>query len=212
MKNIIICLLIFISFTICKVYAQCNTSNLFPVKHGINKFQALNTLNLINNITEIKTTEGYIDPSEKNPINYSYITFKNRINNCIYSKDYKFKLAFSDDKLYSIDLEIFFKTDEYNNCLKNYNLILNSLKKEFTFYDESEIYNSEDKKEQTGTGWFLYKTKEKMEVEKPKFINIVYKIVYEELENESSSQYKKAKYVLEITFYDFKYTKKDIRE
>jgi hypothetical protein len=171
-------------FLCSQAYGQCSSADIIPCI-GMSKFQAKNTLSVMDNVYDLKEGKGYWANYEhlKGDSIYQYqINYKYKTHNCIKSIDNIVYLHFVEHKLFLIQFEINFKTTELKKCLENYNQIAESLKKEFPFYwtffsnysdgtftqSQSEIDN------QNGEGYTLFKSKEESQKEKPESVEIGY--------------------------------------
>jgi hypothetical protein len=189
MKKQTILFTIFLLYSTFKVNGQCNTDNLFPVKIGMKKYQVINSLNLKDNVYEIKDLYNLWDKKDYlkgDSIYRSQVNFKFSSHPCIKSSDNVAILKFADQKLYQITFRIWFDPKDFSTCLENYNQILETLKKEFPFYKSSNVYGIGD--EQIGEGYWLYKSKEEMKKSKFEGINIQYTIEYEQKWNQTTKK------------------------
>jgi len=218
MKNKTILILILGVYVNIHVFGQCITDNLFPLDIGVSKFQAINTLNLKNNIFEVKDFLNYWshpDYLNGDSVYSSQVNFKYKTHDCLKSTDNDVLLSFTDKKLYRMTLKIYFKPENYDKCLENYNQILASLKKEYPVYDGFYSYNDTITKEQTGEGYWLYKNEEEKHADKFEQISISYTMEYEEKWSSYSKEYYKTgkidQYVIKVSFVNCKGTKLDKR-
>ena len=194
-------------FLCVNVYCQCNTNELFQVKHGMTKFQSINILNLNDNVINIEDIRNYWrhpDHLNGDSIYFSQVNFRIKSHNCVKSNENIVLLSFEDHRLTKITLRIWFEPENLNNCLLNYNLILESLKKEFPFYERTSITNPETN-EQIGEGYWLFdslESKKEMLIK----VKIDYCLEYEMKWNSNTKEsYKTGKidrYSLDISFYE----------
>jgi hypothetical protein len=218
MKNQIILIIVFGLYSNIKVCGQCNTDYLFPVNINMSKFQAINSLNLKDNICEVKNVLNYWshpDYLKGDSVYNSQVNFKYKTHSCIKSNENVVLLNFADMKLYKMILRIWFKPEDFNKCLENYNQILESLKMEFPVYNEYIYYTDTTTKEQEGEGYWLYKSEEEKHKDKFEQGSIGYNIEYEENRSGYTKEWYKTgnidKYLLEIIFINCKETKLDRR-
>ena len=217
MKRFIILIIVFGLLSSIETLGQCYTDLLFPVKVEMSKFQAINTLNLQENVYEVKDALNYWNHPEYldgDSIYYSQVNFKFRKHNCIKSTDNIVLLSFADQKLYQLTLRIWFMPKDFDECLANYNQILESLKMEFPYYN-GFITSNKETDEQIGEGFWMYKSEEEKHKDKFEEVSIGYKIKYEKKWSEYYKELYKTgnidKYLLEITFSNLKDTKLDRR-
>lgn len=203
--NRLIIILIIIGSTL-KTYSQCSVNELFPVHHGMSKFEAINTLNLQDNIYEVIDLLNYWshpDYLEGDSLYHSQVNYKIRTHPCVNSYDNGVHMSFLDHKLYSLTLFISFIPKDYKKCLENYNQILSSLKQEFPYY-EKYILNNSETNEQIGEGYSLYKSAKDKNKYNSEEISIEYKIEYEFKWSDNLKTYYKTgninKYGLQISF------------
>jgi hypothetical protein len=196
---------------------QCSLDKLFPVKVGISKFQAINTLNLQNNISEVRDLLNYWsqpDYLKGDSIFESQVNFKFKTHTCVHNTNNIVLLSFADKKLYKITLRIWFKPNEFNQCLVNYDQILESLKIEYPYYKHF-ISSNRETDEQIGEGFWMYRSQEEEYKDKFEMISIEYKMEHEIIWNKYTDEMVKTgtidKYLLEITFVNLKNTKFDSR-
>jgi len=218
MKKLLILMIVLGLYSNINTFGQCSTDLLFPVSIGMSKFQTINTLNLNENVYEVKDWLNYwshLEYLSGDSVYTSEVYFKFKAHNCIKSNDNIVFLNFADNKLYKMTFAIWFQPKDFNKCLENYNQILESLKKEFPVYDEYISYNNTITKEQTGEGFWLYKNEEEKHYDKFEQIAIGYNIEYEMKWNEYSQEAFKTgnieKYVLNISYVNCKDTKRDRR-
>jgi uncharacterized protein YlxP (DUF503 family) len=138
-------LFIFIAVIAIKVSAQCSTDFLFPVKLGTTKYQAINSLNLIDNIIDLRFED-------------ERIICKYRTHNCIIVSDHVVVLNFANNILYNMSIGIFFEPKNLKGCLENYTQILNSLKNEYPVSIDFISYNDTIHEEQIGEGYWFYES------------------------------------------------------
>ncbi len=192
-------------------FGQCETENLFLVKHGMTKYEVVSTLLLQENVYDISRHPSFwmhYDYLNGDSVYHSHVSYKIRPNECIKNKNNIITLYFENDKLYQINLTIYFEPDDFEECLNNYNWILKSLKNEFPFYYETILNNAE--KEQVGKGYVLYKSKEEMNKKQPEQLTIGFSIQYEVLVNELDGRaYYGSKiefHKVEIVYSNFKFS------
>lgn len=162
---------------------QCLINDFFPVKHGSSKFAAIVTLSKHSNIEDYyernqvaidySSTPEYLNGDIVRRSTYSY---KYKIHDCILGYDNEVDLDFADDKLFKMTLNIFFKPESLDKCLKNYNLIIKTLL-ETEKYSSKYTFRDSETKEQKGEGYSFSPYPEfRPKVEE---VNVGYSIVYE---------------------------------
>ncbi|MFM1893582.1 MAG: hypothetical protein RIQ90_748 [Bacteroidota bacterium] len=198
------------------IYGQCLTNDLFPVRHGMTKFQAINTLNLQDNVYEVQDFLNYWSHPEYlegDSVYDSQVNYKIMTHGCIKNYDNIVLMSFADQKLYEITLRIWFKPKDFDKCLENYNQVLESLKKEFPYYGGFISRNQEN--EQVGEGYWLHKSEEDKKKAKFEKVSVGYSIEYEtKWSDYSKKMYKTGnidKYLLEISYVNLEGTKLDRR-
>lgn len=190
-------------------YSQCGISELFPVKHGMTKFQVLNVLNSQKNITGIieflhswdKIDYLKNDSVFKNQINFNYVG-----HNCCNGYKNIILLSFVDDKLYEMSIKIFFEAKDFPTCIDNYNNIFKSLKTKFPYYKEI-ISQVSSTSEQIGEGYWLSVSKSHMDKQKLEKIELRYSIDHTVKFNGTAIANDKQIYILELSYVNLENTK-----
>lgn len=216
MKKIALIIIAINMLFVAQVFSQCKIDDLFPLSNGMTKFQVINSLNLMENIYEVKDLFNYWDHPKYlkgDSVYYSQVNFRYRTNTCLKSSDNIVLLVFSDQILYQMTLRIWFKPADLKKCLENYTQILESLKNEFPVYSTFISRNKE--KEQVGEGFWLYKSEDEKYNNKFEEASIGYGIEYElKLSADNLTMYKTGsidRYKLEISYVNLKDTKLDRR-
>jgi hypothetical protein len=193
------------------------TDDLFPVRHGMSKFRALNTLNLQSDVYEI---EDFIAVNRWKKIDYlggdsayyAQVNYKIRTHRCVAGYDNIVLVSFTDDKLYRIHLKTWFRPSDYRKCLENYDQLVKSIKSHFPFFEQFATTNNETG-EQVGEGCWLRKSEADWEKMKIREISVSYGIEYEW--NYRSYPARKTgnidRYILEIEYTNLEGTKLDRR-
>lgn len=225
MKNVL--LIFFVIETIglgLEAYSQCTIKELFPVQHGMTKFQAIKQLNLQTNILEVEDKYNHWNHPKYlsgDSIYESQIYYKVSNQNCLKGNNIIGILSFADFKLYQMTLRSTFNPEEFKKCMENYNLLLQNLKFEFPFskkFDEFYTpYNSDNQtEEQIGEGYWLYRNEEDSKKSEYNRVSIGYSINYEFAWNTLSGKYNKTgkieNYKIEIYFTNINGTKIDWSE
>jgi hypothetical protein len=203
-------LLLFVTFS----KEQCNLRGLFPIEAGMSKFDVINTLNQKSNIMDIKVEDNnsYVKPAYLNgdSVRVYDIKYKYSKHKCISSSDNMVTLAFADNKLYEMQLNVSYYPSEFNKCFKNYSQMFNIIKISFSKYDTTIIKDVETQ-DQMGEGHTMYKTKADVLKDKYEMVSISYKIVYETKFDPDTQKYirtgKVDKYLLKLTYVNLGETK-----
>lgn len=147
-----------ILFTV-QLFGQCGVSDIFPVKFSMSKFGAINALNLSGYVYEVEEQMSYWRHHDYLPDStyYTQIGFQYKMHPCLKGDKVLGFLFFSDNKVYKMTIDVYFKPENFNKCMDNYKLIFNSLKKTFPFISNF-TFTSDLTHEQTGEGHHLYKT------------------------------------------------------
>ncbi|MBL4715152.1 hypothetical protein JYT59_00260 [Sphingobacteriaceae bacterium AH-315-L07] len=214
MKKLITIITVLGLYSSTNVFGQCSINLLFPVKISMTKFQVINSLNLLEDVYRIRSTPGSWNHPEYlngDSVHKSEVNFEFKSHNCIKSEVRNVvSLGFADKRLYKMTLEIWFEPEEFNKCLENYNQILESLKKEFTYYSEFIVSDIENN-EQMGEGVWLYKSEEEKHKDKFEEVSICYEFQYDTVFIDKLMTRVKTGsidyYKLEISFVNLKGTK-----
>ena len=120
--------LIIFSLIVLNGYAQCNFENLFPVKHGISKFEAINQMSSIKNLRDdnhnysMNVWNSWFVYNDGKDSSYTASLFYEYLDHpCLHSDESTIKLSFVDDELYKFLTILRFSNDEHDKCVKNYN-------------------------------------------------------------------------------------------
>lgn len=181
------------------------------------KFEVINKLNLQEDISEIEDFMNYWDTyeyMENDSFYHSQVNFKTKVSECVKSNDNRILLTFADHKLYKLTLRIWFKPEDYNLCLANYNELFETIQNEFPYAFKFSTKDDESG-EQVGEGYWLYKTEEDKKKKKFQEVLIEYAFEYEKIYDKYEEVWRKTgkikNYILEISFVDLKETKLDKR-
>ena len=198
---------------------DCKVSSLFPVVHNITKFDAIQTLN---NISSIHTSDILPDAGSWEIIDYLKEDSNYRVtlyydidsysfHPCINGNENTLRLAFSDDKLYWMVIEMTFIPSEYSKMNELYNgLIFNA--KNIYHFESKGVVSNPDNKEKIGEG-YIFTNCENLCIKKCKELAITktikYKRIYYDEEWHSTGQIEN--YIIEIRSLDLSKVKLNFR-
>lgn len=200
-------------------FAQCTIQEFFPVEHGTSKFNTIIALKQHKNIVEYydrnnlaisyKSTPEYLNGDTIRRSSYS---FKYKWQDCILGYDNEIDLDFADDKLFKMNMDIFFYPEDLDKCINNYNRITETLLKTEKYHAQY-INRDSDTNEQTGEGYSFNPYHEfRPKIEQ---INVEYRIIYEKNYNsylqETIKTGKIKHYILTIQSVNLNATKLDNR-
>ncbi len=156
--------------------AQCDLFSLFPFVFGVTKSEVLKQLPLIKGPFKVKTADAsqtYINSGKSKACNFvdkpkylkgvavnrSQVEYSYETHSCLTGTYNIVDLYFADDKLYKMVLKAFFKPENAQKCIDNYNQIIDSLGTVFPFTDKYES-KKPDTKERNGEGRLFYMSSE----------------------------------------------------
>lgn len=170
------------------INAQCTYEDIFPVEHGITKFDATNKITSNENIE--KDPPGFVsNPWDKpdylngDSVLVTYLGYHYSYSPCFNGKENKGKLKFVDDSLYKIRVDLIFSSEDIKKLQDNYNMLVSIFKNIFPSW---ERYTSTRRRtgEQIGKGyWFYPSSKENRDIVKVDKLSIGYEIKYEKKYN-----------------------------
>lgn len=149
--------LIIFSLIVLNGYAQCNFENLFPVKHGLSKFEAINQMSSMENLKDdsqnysMDVWNSWLVYNDGKDSSYTSTLFYKYLDHPCFNGESTIKCSFVDDKLYKFLTIIHFSKDEYNKCFNNYNSLISAIKTKFD-YSDTYILKNGGTNEQTGEG------------------------------------------------------------
>ncbi|OFY93497.1 MAG: hypothetical protein A2309_10675 [Bacteroidetes bacterium RIFOXYB2_FULL_35_7] len=198
-------------------YSQCKLDNIIPVKIGISKTEALNGIKAKGDIHSIYDFTGDPDSLKYNfTRKYKYmsdsakvsrIQFKYKGNHCLDSDDNDVKLVFCNDKLFAVEITIYYTKDEFKSCASNYKKMLEEFKEIFPYKMEYDL-TYKNKYKTVGEGFSFFKSKQ--ESKRPKFerTDVYYRVKKVDSTNTEPEKVKKdaEMYVLEIVYTNLEYS------
>ncbi len=200
------------------IHGQCTYKEIFPVEHGISKFKATTALAAARIIIKDEQSNKYSlaywdkpdylngDSVYKSTIHYDY-----SFHPCFEGNENELQLSFVDDMLYKIETTVVYSNTQFNECIANYNKLVEILKVQFPYWEEFQS-KTVDTQEQLGEGlWFTRVPEHELDELKIEVLSIGYEIEYER----EWSDYKKewyrtgnvVSYKIEIQFVDLRGTK-----
>lgn len=210
----------FLCFLICTRYgqAQCDFEDIFSVKHGFSKFEAITSIASDKNIKEdVDRNKFSIDSWDKydylkgDSVRATSLFYDYIYHSCLKGEENELGLCFVDDKLYLMKFTLTFSKTKFVQCMDNYNTLVSIIKKQFP-YNTEFVVNNNELHEQVGKGyWFYplsYEERDKIKIEN---ISIGYEIKYEwqwNPANKKSFQTGNVEnYVIKIEYINLKGTK-----
>lgn len=138
------------------LYSQCEDKDFFfNLRAGMNRFDATTAIALNKNITSLRSDGSNEDAN-------MYYEFNN--HSCINGDNHTIRLSFKKGRLWSWDLKISFATTALNECVDNYNRIINAYKKQYPIHSDGYVGSEgiENRQEKTGELYTFYKSQEIM--------------------------------------------------
>ena len=198
-------------------YTQCKLESILPVKIEISKAEALSGIKLREDIHSIYDFTGDPDSLKYNftrKYNYmkdsakvSRIQFKYKGNHCLDSDDNDVKLVFCNDKLFAVEVTIYYAKNEFKACATNYKRLLEEFKEIYPYKIEYDL-TYKNKFKTVGEGFSFFSSKQ--ESKRPKFerTDVLYRVKRVESSKAEPQKVKNDEemYVLEIIYTNLVYS------